>query len=180
MDEQLKEKLAYAEELAVDAAAADIKIAEDISQFVMWITVLSTGGIGLVITQSTKLISSNPTARVYLICAVVFLTVAVLLGVFSRYQVQKSIENYRIMILRKKSQKLAFYDNLHSLSLSNISLSDFGKRYEKCEFLGTEFQSKYAKNQLKNERWYSEEYARWVQLFFFILGYLALVIPALI
>jgi hypothetical protein len=114
MDEQTKEKIEYAEGIAVDAAAGDIQITEDISQFVMWITVLSTGGIGLVITQSAKLVNSNPCSKGYLICAVIFLTIAVLSGVFSRYQAQKTIKNHRIMVFHKKGQKLLFYDNNHS------------------------------------------------------------------
>ena len=141
----------------------------------MWITALSTGGIGLVITQSAKLVNSNPCSKGYLICAVIFLTIAVLSGVFSRYQAQKTIENHRAIVFLKKSQKLLFYDNNYSLSLY-----DFGSSYEKCEFQGSDVQSKYAKHKLDNERWYAEENSRWFQLFFFILGYAALVIPALI
>jgi hypothetical protein len=175
MNENTQRNIEYAEEIARDAAAGDIGLAEDISAFVMWITALSTGGIALAISQSKNIVGINSCYKTYLIGAVICLSIAVLSGVLARIQAQKTIQNHRTMIFLKKGQKLVFYENE---CIENPI--EFGRLYHECEFLGEDIQMKFKKLRTNNHRWYSEEKVRWIQIFFFVVGYTGLFVLTIV
>jgi len=169
MNEDTESIINHTEEAFKDAVTGDIEIIKDISSYITWITALATGGIALSISQSQKILNSDLCQNNLFIISNICLFLSITIGLFSKYQAHQSIRNLRFIFAIGRMQRFYFYKN--ELKEDPIK---FGKRYHNCEYINDKYQNKYKNYQEKNNRWYAEDKALWLQMGLFLLGYIIL------
>lgn len=169
MEEDTRRLLDTAEESFRDTINEDISLVRDTSSYITWITALATGAIAIAISQAQNLISDDSTEQVYLAAANLSLFLSITIGMFGRYQAQRSIKNLKVMAQIAVRQRLYFY--LHDLTDDPLT---FERRYSNCEYISVKHHDGFHEAKQNNHRFYREENSLAAQLVLFAIGYIIL------